>query len=704
MNLLLVLGLGSGAQPPSDTIPGRDTTRKAILPAIEVSVSRGAEDRTRLPMAVGVLDSSVIRRAQLAVGLDESLSRLPGVVVLNRYNFSLDQRVSLRGAGSRANFGLRGVKVLIDGVPQTLPDGQSQLSNLDLGLVDRVEVLTGSAGALYGNASAGVLAFTTETPGLPWTARFRVAGGSFGTWKGQSVLAGRRGRARGIASLSHFSTGGFRQHSAARATQFSGKLELDLGGSSTIGLRLALANAPRAEHPGALTTAEYEVTRDSAAGSNILRGADKSVAQQQISVRYRVMAPSGAGLEAILFGLRRDLRNPLATAPAAPPPATSGTGTYSTIDRRVGGVRVSGTVPARVGSQAFRLAAGADFQAMRDDRLNTRSVSGIPVGTSLVDQRETVTEIGPFAQLHWEPDPRVLVLGAVRYDHLVFRVRDRIQSGGLDRGGERTMSHPSGSLGASFVAGPGLTVYANGSTSFESPTTTELVNTTGTQGFNTTLGPQRTRSAEIGVRGRIGTGLEYSLAGFTSWIRDAIIQAREVDGRAYFENAGQVRNRGLEGGLGVTPASWLSFRVAYTFASYRFQEYQIRSGATTDTLDGKRLAGVPRHFFRATLTLRPGPITFELEQTGAGAVYGDDRNTLLIDEWGGGAGITSVRLSGDWGGGGSEAAVRPFASMVNVFDQKYVGSANINGFGGRVLEPAAGRAVYLGMEMGLGKR
>jgi len=193
----------------------------------------------------------------------------------------------------------------------------------------------------------------------------------------------------------------------------------------------------------------------------------------------------------------------------------------------------------------------------------------------------------------------------------------------------------------------------------------------------------------------MGTLIEYSLAGFASRIRDAVIQAREVDGRAYFENAGRVRNRGIECGLALDPWPWLSFQGAYTFASYRFSEYRVRTGATTDTLDGKRLAGIPRHFFRATLSLRPGPVTVLLDQTTAGAVYGDDRNTLLVKGWG--VGVTSIRVRGDWLRG--ETALRPFAAVQNLFDHKYVGSVNINGAAGRVLEPAAGRSAYVGMEL-----
>jgi iron complex outermembrane receptor protein len=695
--LILVPLAALAIQDRPDSLP-RDTAQRVTLPAVTVTVTRAAEAGRRLPMAFGVLDSNAVRTGQLTVGLDESLSRIPGVIVLNRSNYSLDQRISLRGAGSRANFGLRGVKVLIDGVPQTLPDGQSQLTNLELGTVERIEVLTGSAGALYGNASGGVLSFTTETPRLPWSARLRMAGGSFGTWKAHSVLGLTRGRARLLGSLSRFATGGFRQHSAAAAWQLSGKLDYDLTGRSTLGLRLALADAPRAENPGALTFDEYERTRDSAAASNILRGADKSVSQAQGSLRYRWLGDRGQSLEVTAFGLRRTLVNPLATPPPTPPALTARTGTYSTIDRHAGGVRVSGTLPILTRGQVVRLSAGLDLQAMRDHRRNLRSYAGRPLGSAFVDQRETVTETGPFAQLHWEPVPRVLVLAAGRYDRLVFRVRDFLALGGVDRGGERVMSSTSGSLGASVEATPTLVAYANGSTSFESPTTTELVNTTGNLGFNTGLGPQRTVSVELGARGRAGAAVEYRLAAFASRIHDAIIQAREVDGRAFFENAGRVRVSGIESGLGFDPLPGVRFQAAYTVARYRFAEYRIRNGATTDTLDGHRLAGVPQHFLRASLAVERGPLRIELEQLTASSVYGDDRNTLLVEGWG--PGVTTIRASGDWRRGGT--TIRPFVTVQNLFDRRYVGSVTLNGAGNRVLEPAPGRSAYLGLELGLG--
>jgi iron complex outermembrane recepter protein len=694
--LAVTLGVASGIAPLAAQTP--DSTRKRdtvpVIPELEVRVTRAGEARARLPMAVGVLGTESVRRAQLTGGLDESLSRLPGVIVLNRYNYSLDQRVSLRGAGSRANFGLRGVKVLIDGIPQTLPDGQSQLTNLDLGLVGRVEVLNGSAGALYGNASGGVLSFTTETPEPGGAVRARVTGGSFGTVKWQGTGSGVRGPLSGAASVSRLSTDGFRQHSRAEVLQVMAKGDLTLGTKSSLGVRFMAADAPKAENPGALTLAEYAATRDSAVGTNILRGADKEVSQQQLSVRYRWLDGNGAELEALVFGLLRDLKNPLATPP--PPPTTPSAGTYNTIDRKVGGVRLAGTLPLARGRSPVRVTAGLDLQAMRDDRRNERSDGGVPTGTVLADQRERVTEVGPFAQLHWEVGPRVLLLGALRYDRLSFTVTDRLLTDGVDNGGERVMAAASGSGGVSVQLGGGHTLYSNVSTSFESPTTTELVNTSnGTVGFNTNLGPQRSVSVELGARGRLGSSVDYSVAGFVTRIRDAIIQVREVDGRAFFANAGKVRNRGVEAGLGVAPWSWLRMQAAYAFADYEFSEYRIPVGAAIDTLDGKRLAGVPRHFLRATLTVTRGPVVFEVDQTTAGEVFADDRNTQRVEGWS--TGVTSARVSGSarWGA----LRLEPFVAANNIFDRRYIGSVNLNGTFGRILEPAPGRHAYLGMEV-----
>lgn len=695
---ILVLAAALSAAPPAGAqVPDstrRDTTRVQRLPEITVTVTRTPEPLQRVPAAVGVVDSTDIRRAQPTLGLDEALNNLPGVYVANRYNFSLDQRLSIRGFGSRANFGTRGVKILLDGVPQTLPDGQSQLNNVEFADLARIEVLRGSASSLYGNASGGVILLESRPADPnPFSQYARVEGGSFGLFKWQTWTSGRLGRASGTLSLSRALWDGFRQHSAADLRQLNSAIEYTPSATTVLGLRFSAADDPKAQNPGALTPAEYVANPDSAAAGNIRRGADKDVEQQQLALSFRHVTEGGDEVTVTAFGVLRHLANPLATPPPSGPGPTIGT--YVQIDRAAGGARAAATRRLARSPAAPRLTLGADFQYLRDDRRNFRSVAGQPTDSVLLDQREKVAEAGPFAQVHWSFVPRVLLRAGTRYDWVRFAVRDRHLTDGSDASGARTLAAWSGNLGVSYQVSDALIPYANVASSFETPTTTELANRPdGSGGFNDSLGPQRAWTYEVGVRGRIGALVEYSVAGFLGRVRDAIVQFREVGGRAFFRNAGRTHNDGLEVGVSVEPSPRLRVFGSYTFAAYTFAEYA--------DVTGNRLPGVPRHFARIGVRSEPGyGLAVDLDQTLSSSLFADDENQVLIPGWG--AGVTNLRLS--WSGGWGRAVVRPFIGVNNLFDKRYIGSVTINGFdfqanAPRVIEPAPGTNVYLGAEVG----
>ncbi len=674
---------------------GLDTNRVRRLP--EINVTRTAEPLQRVPYAVGVVDRTEIQRGQQTVGLDEALNNLPGVVVANRYNFSLDQRISIRGAGSRSNFGVRGLKILLDGVPQTLPDGQSQLTNIDFANIDRAEVLRGASSSLYGNASGGVVAFSSEAAAAgPFAQRVRVQAGTgerdqddFYKW--QSWTSGRSGDASGTLSVSQFKTDGFRQHSAAEFRQLNAAMDYAVTGSTLATVRLSLADNPRGQNPGALTRAEYMTNPDSAAANNIRRGADKDAQQHQLALRVRHFDAAGNEYEATVFGLLRDLANPLAAPPAVSPGPTAGT--YVAIDRAVGGARV-GLNRRLGGQQSPRLTAGVDLQRMRDVRQNLVSNAGLPTGVVFLDQREQVTEFGPFAQLQWSPSDRWLVSGGARYDWVRFDLADRFISDG-DDSDARTMSAVSGNLGLSLSLGDRFVPYINVATAFETPTTTELVNQPdGSGGFNPDLGPQRAVNYEIGARGQPVPTVSYSVALFLGRVSDAIVQGPEVGGRAFFRNAGKTHNDGAEVGLNVSPAAGLTLRGSYTYGRYRFTDYRLADGTV---LDGNRLPGVPEHFWRFGLrTSLPGEFFLDADHTISSSIVADDANTTYVDAWG--AGITNLRLG--WDGRSGPVEFAPFLGVNNLWDRRYVGSVTLNGVGGRVFEPAPRRIVYIGTEIG----
>jgi iron complex outermembrane receptor protein len=700
--LALVWGSTVSAQEPVKADTVRDSSRVRELPELNVTVTRAAESLQRVPYAVGVLNRADIQRGQPTVGIDEALNNLPGVVVANRYNFSLDQRISIRGFGSRSNFGVRGLKILLDGVPQTLPDGQSQLTNIDFADVERAEVLRGASSSLYGNASGGVIAFQTEraAPG-PIAQRVRVQGGDGkrdgdAFYKVQTWTSARSGNISGTLSASQFQADGFRQHSSAQFRMLNAGLDYTISGSTIGTMRLSLADDPTAQNPGALTRAEYNLNPDSAAANNIRRGADKDAQQYQLALGLKNYDTAGNEFEATVFGLLRDLANPLAAPPFDGAPLTAGT--YVAIDRAVGGARAG--INRRLGgdAQSPRLTAGVDLQRMRDDRENFVSDAGRRTAVVLLDQREKVTEFGPFAQVQWSPTERLLFSAGSRYDWVRFDLGDRFLTDG-DDSGSRTMAALSGNIGVSWAFGDQFVPYLNVSTAFETPTTTELVNKPdGTGGLNPGLGPQRAVNYEIGARGQPTPYLSYSLAFFLGRVSDAIVQQAEVGGRAFFSNAGKAHNDGAEIGISVTPVSGLRLNGAYTYAHYRFADYQLADGSV---LDGNRLPGVPEHFWR--LGLRgslPGNFYLDADQTISSSILADDTNRLWVDSWG--AGVTNLRVG--WTGETGSLEFAPFLGVNNLWDRRYVSSVTLNGVGGRVLEPAPRRVLYLGTEIGYAAR
>ena len=626
---LVFTARASAQQPVRADTTGRDSARVTQLPEVQVTVTRTAEPLSRAPFATGVLDRTAIQRGQQTIGIDEALNNLPGVVVSNRYNFSLDQRISIRGFGSRSNFGVRGLKVLLDGIPQTLPDGQSQLTNIDFADIERAEVLRGASSSLYGNASGGVISFQSEraAPG-PFAQRVRVQAGNGkrdgdAFYKWQSWTSGRAGNVSGTLSVSQFKADGFRQHSAAEFRQLNAGLDYAISGTTIGTLRLSLADDPEAQNPGALTLAEYRANPDSAAGSNILRGADKDAQQYQLALAVRHYDDAGNEYDVSVFGLLRDLANPLAAPPDITPGPTAGT--FVAIDRAVGGVRFSGNHRLGTSATSPRLSAGADVQRLRDDRQNFVSSAGQRTSAVFLDQREKVTEFGPFAQLQWSPVEPLLLSTGARYDWVRFSLDDRYLGDGFDDSGARTMSALSGNVGASWSFGDPFVPYVNVSTSFETPTTTELVNKAGRLGR---LQPRARTAARGELRGRRARPADARC----DLLRRVLPRPHHRRDRA----AGRDRRPGLLRQRGQDPQRRCRGRAERHPGQGALPQRRVHLRALSvrqrRPRDGNRLPGVPDHFWRIGLrTALPAGLFLDADQTISSSVAADDANTIIVD-------------------------------------------------------------------------
>ncbi len=680
-----------------------DTTKPFTLPPTTVSVTRAQLPLTKVPNSIHTVDRALISRARPTWGLDEALAHVPGVFVANRYNFSQDQRISIRGFGARSAFAVRGIKILVDGIPQTLPDGQGQLTNLELGEVDRIEVLRGAASALFGNASGGVISIWTNPHAVAQAREeARVVAGRFGqrsgrAWnKWQSTTGLRLGSGSAQLTVSRLDYEGERDHSAADSRVLNARLGFPLATGWSFGLVTAIGDNPRADNPGSLTLAELNANRDTAPVLNRNRNAGKAVTQLQTGATVRRTMPNGGEAAFTIFGLTRDLRNPITT-------------TYIDLDRVDYGARASVTYPLSLGSLVHRFTAGFDFQRQRDDRknfgyLNTPGDSARRDTVRSLDQLERVTEIGPFVQSALEVSPSATVTAGLRYDWVKFAVQDRlITASNPDDSGDRLMRAFSGSLGIAVNPSSALTLYGNFGSSFETPTTTELANSpSGAGGFNTGLKPQQAWTYEIGARASAGGGrLAYSVAAFQADVRDALIPYEIAAPRFYYRNAGSTRHRGVEVSGGGSVLSGVNLNVAWTYSDYRFRHYAFTDTAgTTHILDGRALTGIPQHWFHAIVRIQPAALRgawAELQQSHSSGYFVSDTLSTRTSPWW----ATNVRAG--WEGTVRGMRLAPFLGINNAFNHLYVSSVVINAARDRFYEPAPGRNVYLGLSVGAGR-
>ena len=659
--------------------------RPDTLPPVTVTVTRADLPLARLPFAVAIVNKRDLA-ARPTWGLDEALAAVPGVYAANRYNFSLDQRLAIRGFGARSAFAVRGVKVLLDGIPQTLPDGQGQLTHVDLGAADRIEVLRGSASALYGNASGGVISIWTDAR-IPdrTSGDVRVVAGTFDrsldrTWtKWQGTGRFRVGRGGATLNVSRLAYEGERAHSAADFRALSARLRLPLGSVWSLTALADIGDQPRADNPGALNLTELGRNRDTVPPLNVTTHAGKDVFQGQGGVTLRGTLASGDEATVTLFGLARDLENPTTFA-------------YIRLNRTAYGSRAVFT------RRGGHVTAGLDLQRQRDDRTNFGNSGGSPDTVRSLDQLERVMEIGPFVQGVVDVAPRATLTAGMRYDRVSFAVADRLIGDSTadvkyrNDSGERVMAAFSGSLGATLKAGAAVTVYASTGSSFETPTTTELANRPDTAGgFNRDLSPQRAWTYEVGAR---GDGGGWEVAVYQADVRDALVsfEIPASPGRRFFRNAGSARYRGVEFTAGAAIVRGLEGRVTWTYSDFRYRRYAFTAGGTTHVLDGRRLPGIPQQALRLALRARPAAwrgVWGEIETQYASRYAVDDTLSRQTSRWW----VTNLRAGWEVRGG----RLAPFVAFQNVFNRKYVASVVVNAAAGRYYEPAPGRNMYLGV-------
>ena len=662
------------------------------LDEVVVSATRTEQRSFDTPAAIQSVDRATIENAGPQVNLSESLNRVPGLTILNRQNYAQDLQVSIRGFGARSAFGIRGIRLLVDGIPATTPDGQGQGSSISLTSTERIEVLRGPLALMYGNSSGGVIqAFTRDSPEQP-EFRAQYYTGSYGLRRSDWQYAGRVGAYALVADYSAFDTEGYRDNSKARRTQFNGKLGFDANEKTRVNVVFNQFDMPLAQDPLGLTAAQKAANPAQAGNHARSRGARKVVLQNQLGSTLVHSMDSDRSVSARLYyGNRDNLQYQTLGA----------TGAWVALERAYYGSGLQYNERTRIGGTPVTWVAAYEFDRSRETRQGGVAAGGEKKSTTRNEDNQAENS-DFFVQATALMSDQISVVGGLRHSTVRFSSNDNYLGDG-DGSGSTRYRAASPVLGLTYHAGDHLNLYANYGKGFESPTLAEVAyRGGGTPAFNTTINASRSQHYEVGAKWAPGPHSRLDFTLFKIDSTDEIVVASNSGGSSTFKNAPGTQRTGweLSGHTLFTPhvraalaASGIDATFSRTFTS-----------GTTTVDAGNKIPGIPQRFLfselvwnaRAMDTSQKDAVLgtqagFELTRTGR--LYANDSNTASAEAYH----TLNLKASHGWAVG--TGSLTAYARIDNLGDTSYAGSVIVNQALSQFYEPAPGRTWMVGLRL-----
>lgn len=692
------------------------SVRHAALPALLlplIAAAEAADEQTMVvtaaPTTVSELDTAAafsvvngdeMRQAAPRVNLSESLGAVPGLQVQNRQNYAQDLQLSIRGFGSRSTYGVRGLRIYVDGIPATMPDGQGQTSNIDIGSVDTIEVLRGPFSALYGNSSGGVINVTSQTGTQPPTVEASSYYGSFGTWHYGMKATGavgdgsHAGDVDYTVSTNRFTTHGYRDHSGARKNLANARLGVRINDVSKLTLLLNSVDI-KANDAGGLTADEWrDNPRQSPRGDQY--NTRKNTRQTQAGLRYERQLSAQDDLSVMMYAGERETTQ-FQSIPRAPQLKPSHAGGVIDLTRHYQGIDTRLTHRGEL-LVPVTLTAGLDYENMSERRKgyeNFVMVNGAPQygeqGALRRNERNLMWNVDPYLQTQWQLTDKLSLDAGVRYSSVWFDSNDYyITPGNGDDSGDASYHKwlPAGSL--KYALTDAWNVYLSAGRGFETPTINELSYRSDNQsGLNFGLKPSTNDTVEIGSKTRIGNGL-FTAALFQTNTDNEIVVDSSSGGRTSYKNAGKPRRQGME--LGLDQQFGESWRLK---AAWTWLDATYRTNVCDDaSCNGNRIPGIARNMGYASFGYQPEQGWY------AGSdirymsdIMANDENTAKAPSWT----VVGLTTGYKWSYGRMDMDL--FGRIDNLFDREYVGSVIVNESNGRYYEPAPGRNYGIGLNL-----
>ena len=675
-------------------------TALAAEQTMVVTAAPSAVSELDTPAAVSVVNGDEMRQAAPRVNLSESLGAVPGLQVQNRQNYAQDLQLSIRGFGSRSTYGVRGLRIYVDGIPATMPDGQGQTSNIDIGSLDSLEVLRGPFSALYGNSSGGVINATSQTGSQPPTIEARSYYGSFGTWHYGMKATGavgdgsHAGDVDYVVSTNRFTTHGFRDHSGARKNLANAKLGVRINDVSKLTLLFNSVDI-KANDAGGLSYDEWQNNpRQSPRGDEY--NTRKTIKQTQAGLRYERQLSEQDDLSVMMYAGERETTQ-YQSIPRAPQLKPTHAGGVIDLTRHYQGIDTRWTHRGEL-LVPVTFTTGLDYETMSERRKGYENFvmsNGAPQygekGDLRRNERNLMWNVDPYLQTQWQLTEKLSLDAGVRYSSVWFDSNDYyITPGNGDDSGEASYHKwlPAGSL--KYAVTDAWNVYVSAGRGFETPTINELSYRSGDQGgLNFGLQPSTNETVEIGSKARIGNGL-LTAALFQTDTDNEIVVDTSSGGRTSYKNAGKTRRQGME--LGLDQQFGESWRLK---AAWTWLDATYRTNVCDDTsCKGNRIPGIARNMGYASFGYQPEKGWY------AGSdirymsdIMANDENTAKAPSWT----VVGLTTGYKWSYGRMDMDL--FGRVDNLFDRSYAGSVIVNESNGRYYEPAPGRNYGIGLNL-----
>jgi iron complex outermembrane recepter protein len=701
-NHLLALALGgAGSHAAFAQAAAADGSATVIEPVV-VTATRTGQLAADVPASVDSINASRIQSGQAQVNLSETLAALPGVVANNRQNYAQDLQISIRGFGARSTFGVRGLRVLVDGIPATMPDGQAQISHIALSSADRIEVLRGPFSALYGNSSGGVIQVFTQdgVPGAEAVPAF--AAGSFGTWRANAKADGTAGGVNYVVDASRFMTDGYRDHSAASRNTLNAKFRVATDSGTSLTLVANRVEMPGVQDPMGLTRAQFAQDPASVDPSALQFDTRKSVTQTQGGLIIdHVIDARNTVAATLYYGERSTIQ--YQSIPVATQASPLSPGGVIDLSRKYTGVDARWSWRGALAGAPLTLIAGLNYDRLLEDRRGYQNFVGTTLGVLGAlrrDETNVVDDFDQYAQLEWRPLPAALVFAGVRSSRVRVASTDHfVTAGNPNDSGDTQFRQTTPVAGLSYQLAPAWHVYASAGKGFETPTLNELAyRASGQTGLNFDLKPALSNNYEAGAKFSASNGLRATLAAFRVETSNEIVVLTNSGGRSSFQNASKTRRDGFEAqiekgwnnGFAVF-ASLSSLRAIYATGFLTCLSTPCTT-PVTPIAAGNRIPGVPQRAAYAELRWRQRDgfdAAFELRYSDR--LYVNDLNSDAAPAYS----VAAARVGYTWRIG--EAAVTAFARVDNLFDRTYAGSVIVNEGNSRFFEPAPTRGYLAGV-------